>query len=172
MNKEELQKILTEHKKWLQNEGGKKANLCGANLRGANLFEANLLGANLCGANLLGANLCGANLCGANLCGANLRGANLRGANLRGANLFEANLLGANLFEANLLGAELDYSCWPLWCGSIGVKIDNQLSRQLVYHAICNMPDVDKKEFLADPVKYANGFHRFKECGQIKWENK
>jgi hypothetical protein len=34
-------------------------------------------------------------------------------------------LKGANLQNADLRGADLDYSCWPLWCGSLGVIADN-----------------------------------------------
>ena len=113
MDNEKLKEILERHRKWLNNEdGGERANLCGANLCGANLREANLGGANLRGANLRGADMREANLCGANLCGANLReanlgGANLRGANLRGADMREANLCGANLCGANLREANL-----------------------------------------------------------------
>ena len=81
MKKEELEEVLRLHKMWLnEEEGGKKANLIGADLRGANLRGADLRGANLIGADLRGANLIGANLRGANLIGANLIGANLRGA--------------------------------------------------------------------------------------------
>ena len=79
MTRQELTKILTNHKHWLNEDcdGWEKlkANLYGADLYGANLYGANLCGANLRGANLDGANLYGANLRGANLCGANLRGA-------------------------------------------------------------------------------------------------
>ena len=105
ISKEELDDILRKHKAWLNDEdGGVRANLCGANLWDANLEDANLWGANLCGANLRGANLEDANLRGANLEDANLCGANLRGANLCGANLCGANLWGANLRGANLWG--------------------------------------------------------------------
>ena len=55
--------------------------------------------------------------------------ADLRGANLRGANLQDADLRGADL-----QGANLDFSCWPLWCGSLGVKGDEKLVGQLAYH--------------------------------------
>ncbi|MGL5219603.1 MAG: pentapeptide repeat-containing protein [Plesiomonas shigelloides] len=96
MKREELKVILDDHKKWLDGDGGSRANLRDANLRGANLRDANLRGANLCGANLYGANLCGANLYGANLYGANLCGANLYGANLCDANLCDANLWGCS----------------------------------------------------------------------------
>ena len=90
-----IKDILEKHKKWLNAEdGGERADLRGANLRGANLR-----GANLYGANLRGADLYGANLRGANLCDANLRGANLRGADLRGADLYGANLRGAKADE-------------------------------------------------------------------------
>ena len=52
MNREELEIILEKHKKWLNCEGGTKANLRGvelreANLRGVELREANLRGADL-----------------------------------------------------------------------------------------------------------------------------
>ena len=111
MTQEELNKILEDHKHWL-NEDCKgwenmKANLTGADLRRADLRGANLRGANLTGANLYGADLTGANLYGADLRGANLTGANLRGANLTGANLYGADLYGADLRGANLTGADL-----------------------------------------------------------------
>lgn len=59
--------ILSEHKKWVNNEGGERADLCGADLRGANLGGANLRGADFRGANLRDANLGGADLRGANV---------------------------------------------------------------------------------------------------------
>ena len=62
MEQSKLNKILEEHKKWLNGEGGTRANLCGANLCGANLHRANLCGANLHRANLHRANLSGADL--------------------------------------------------------------------------------------------------------------
>ena len=68
MTQDALKKILESHKKWLNGEeGGIRADLSGADLRGANLS-------------------------GANLSYANLRGANLSYANLRGTNLSEADL--------------------------------------------------------------------------------
>ena len=88
MKSEKLKKILDRHLKWLERkEGGERANLIGADLRGANLIGADLRGANLIGTDLRGADLIGADLRGTNLGGANLRDANLRGANLRDANL-------------------------------------------------------------------------------------
>ena len=112
MNKEKLQKVLNNHKLWLQNEGGERADLSGANLRDANLRGADLRGADLRyadlhGADLGGADLSGADLHGADLSGADLRDANLGGANLGGANLRDANLGGADLSGADLRGADL-----------------------------------------------------------------
>lgn len=53
MNKEKLNEILSKHKKWLLNEeGGSRADLYGANLSGVNLSGADLYGANLSRANL------------------------------------------------------------------------------------------------------------------------
>ena len=87
MKQKQIEKILEEHKAWLNRTGGAKADLHGADL----------CGADLCGADLRDANLCGADLCGAYLCGADLYDANLRGADLRDADLCGADLRGANL---------------------------------------------------------------------------
>ena len=108
MTKEQLNKVLEKHKKWLNDEpGGEGANLWGVNLRGANLREADLRRADLQKANLRGADLWGANLRGANLWGANLREASLRRADLREANLWRVNLQGADLWRADFRGADL-----------------------------------------------------------------
>ena len=48
LTKEQMDKIIESHGKWLRREdGGSRANLCGANLCGADLRGANLCGANL-----------------------------------------------------------------------------------------------------------------------------
>lgn len=88
-----LQEIIESHGKWLKFEDGGKC----ADLRGANLRDAYLQGANLRCANLRGADLQGADLQGADLRGAYLQGAHLRDAHLRGANLRGAYLQGADL---------------------------------------------------------------------------
>lgn len=104
----DIELILEKHAKWARGEdGGERADLCGANLRGADLCGADLRDADLCGANLCCANLSDADLRDANLCGADLRGANLSDGNLRNANLCCANLCCANLRGADLCGANL-----------------------------------------------------------------
>ena len=105
----------------------------------------------------------------ANLQGANLQGANLQGANLRGANLRGANLRNADLRNADLRNANLDFSCWPLWCGSLGVKIDAKIAAQLAYH-FCRVK-CDGAEVIAAQEALrtlANKFHRISQCGEIK----
>ena len=99
MNQKELNYILAQHLKWVNNDGGERANLSGANLYEANLYKADLYGANLSRADLYGATLSGAHLYEANL-----SGADLSESNLSGANLSEANLSGADLYAANLSG--------------------------------------------------------------------
>lgn len=88
-----LQEIIESHGKWLKFEDGGKC----ADLQGADLQDANLQGADLQGANLRGANLRDADLRDANLQGAHLQDANLQGAYLQGANLRGAYLQGASL---------------------------------------------------------------------------
>ena len=103
MNAEALRDILENHKKWLTNNGGDRANLIWANLSGADLRGADLSGANLSRANLSDANLSDANLSDANLSDANLSDANLSGANLSRANLSGASglLCAINFLDAN-----------------------------------------------------------------------
>ena len=70
---------------------------------------------------------------------------------------------------ADLRGADLDYSCWPLWCGSLNVVVDARIARQLAYH-FCRL-DCDDPEYLEARkaiAKFANGFHRVDECGRIE----
>ena len=56
MTTEELNKILADHALWLENKGGKKADLQGADLPWADLQGANLQGADLQGAKIDGVN--------------------------------------------------------------------------------------------------------------------
>ena len=107
MTKEELNNILELHKKYLVNDGGKRADLRGTDLREADLHKADLSCANLCDANLCGADLSNADLRGADLLGANLNGADLCDADLSGATLEFVDLSDANLRNANLSGATL-----------------------------------------------------------------
>ena len=150
------------------------ADLGGANLRGADLSNTDLGGANLRGAGLSEADLRGANLRGADLSntdlgGANLRGAGLSEADLRGANLRGAGLSEADLRGADLRGADLDYSCYPLWCGSLHLKADKRLACQLAYH-LCSMQcdDADYIKMRNSILGFANQFHRVDECGELE----
>ena len=122
---------------------------------------------------LLDFNLCEADLHRANLCEADLCGANLRGADLHRANLCGADLHRADLHRANLCGANIDYACWPLWCGSLGVKVDVRIARQLAYH-LCAL-DCDDPEYIKARnaiLDFANRFHRADECGILEAEIK
>ena len=84
----------------------------------------------------------------------------------QGADLREANLRRADLREADLRGADLDFSSWPLWCGSVGVVIDEKIARQLIYHAVVN----SQKWFplTTEQKKWVNRFHRVPEVEAIK----
>ena len=110
-----------------------------------------------------------ADLRGADLQDADLRGADLRDADLQDADLQDANLRGANLRGADLRGANLDYSCWSLWCGSLYVKVDRQITAQLAYHFCCL--DCDDPDYIAARnaiIHFANEFHRVEECGWLE----
>ena len=101
-----------------------------------------------------------ADLRGVNLSCANLRGADFRAADLRGADFRGADCGGADCGGADLRGANIDYSCFPLWCGGLRVKVDNRIARQLAYH-FCAL-ECDDEEFIQarnSIINFANRFH-------------
>ena len=113
MDKQKLKNIMDKHLKWLRGKnGGKRANLSGADLSWANLSRADLSGADLSGADLSWADLSGADLSGADLSGADLSGADLSGADLSWADLSGADYIekAKNLF-------------YPIACPEIGAFV-------------------------------------------------
>ena len=94
-------------------------------------------------------------------------------ANLRCANLRHASLSGTDLSGADLSGADLDYSCLPLWCGSLEAHFDDKQLVQIAYHLVKaglqskNASEETKTE-LSKLIDFANKFHRVGECGEIK----
>lgn len=67
----------------------------------------------------------------------------------------------ASLKYADLSYTNLDFSSFPLWCGSLDIQVDVRLAKQLAYH-LCSLK-CDDEEFKAirnDLVNFANGFHR------------
>lgn len=86
-----------------------------------------------------------------------------------------ANLRGADLQGANLRGADIDYSAWPLWCGSLEAYIDDRIAIQLLYHLLRPVQaspyvsqEVKERLLTDDLIDLANRFHRAEECGEIK----
>lgn len=136
-----LDKILDQHKNWLNVVGGTRAELRGAYLRGADLQgvdlrDANLRDANLQYADLRDADLQSADLQSAELQGAKLQRADLRDAELQGAKLQRAELQRADLQGADLRDAKLDFSQLNLACVGLNFKIDERIAKQLMYHVI------------------------------------
>lgn len=123
MDRVKLNKILENHKKWINSEeGGERADLSYANLRVANL-----------------------------------RGADLRVANMKGTNI--------------------DYSAFPLWCGSLFAHFDDRQLAQIAYHLVkaglqSNNASADTKSELVKLVDFANKSHLIMECGLIEKEIK
>ena len=55
-----------------------------------------------------------------------------------------ADLKDADLRSADLSNANLDFSSFPLWCGSFDIKDDGKLAKQLLGH-IARLDVTDKK---------------------------
>ena len=78
-------------------------------------------------------------------------------------------ILDYDLRGADLRGADLDYSCYPLWCGSLHLKANKRLACQLAYH-LCSMQcdDADYVKMRNSILGFANQFHRVDECGELE----
>ena len=107
MEREKLDKILENHKLWLNDEGGERADLRNADLRNADLYSVNLSGADLRNTDLRNTDLRNADLYSANLRNTDLRNTDLRNTDLYGADLYSANLRNTDLYGADLYGADL-----------------------------------------------------------------
>lgn len=85
------------------------------------------------------------------------------------ADLSNTNLNNICLKGADLSGADLDYSCYPLWRGSLHLKADKRLACQLAYH-LCSMQcdDADYIKMRNSILDFANQFHRVDECGKLE----
>lgn len=189
MTEEKLNKILENHKHWLNTdcEGWEymKANLSYVNLQGVDLSGVNLHYADLSFADLSYADLSYADLSYANLHGANLHKANLRGThlgctylsktNLRDAKLCNAdlsfadlsftNLSNADLSNANLFGADLRYADL-----SFARLLDTELKGANVYdtdflHA--NLTSVKNIPFVPYVCPDTGSFIGYKKAGYM-----
>jgi hypothetical protein len=72
----------------------------------------------------------------------------------------------ADLRRADLSGACLDYSSWPLWCGSGGARTDALIAAQLAAH-LCAL-DCDDEAYLAARealLPFARTSHRAGDLG-------
>ena len=142
ISKQELDKIIDNHKKWLKSGGdeGERANLRSADLRSADLRYADLSSADL--------------RC-ADLSCADLRSADLRSANLRSADLdysaFPLWCGGLNVHIDDKQATQLLYHLVK------NVQYSKNTSAKL--KRICKIKSL---------VKQANDFHRVGECGKIE----
>jgi hypothetical protein len=152
----------------LLKDGCKKA-ILDYDLRGADLSGTDLSDIDLSGTDLSETDLSGTNLNNTNLNSTNLRRATLSDATLNNTNLRGADLSDAELSDADLRGADLDYSCYPLWCGSLHLKADKRLACQLAYH-LCSLQcdDADYIKMRNSILDFANQFHRVRECGELR----
>lgn len=80
----------------------------------------------------------------------------------------------ADMRGADMRGADIDYSAWPLWCGSLKAHVDDRIAVQLLYHTLSVVQyspyvseDIKRTLLTPDVVELANRFHRVDECGKL-----
>ena len=122
ISQEEFEKIMQEHKKFINGEGGKQADLSNLDLRelkikyvdfskailkNVDLSRMNLENSRFLESDMENADLELCNLVGAWFCKSNLKSANLSGSDLEASSFEKADLEGAKLSHSNLKDAEL-----------------------------------------------------------------
>ena len=99
-----------------------------------------------------------------------LKNADLRFTNLRGVNLHRADLCFANLRGADLRWANIDFSCLPLWCGSVDIIIDEKQAKQIMAHAINLALKYWPGGITEEQKAWLNDFHKIKAYVFPKFE--
>jgi uncharacterized protein YjbI with pentapeptide repeats len=78
----------------------------------------------------------------------------LKNSIFRECNIKMVNLLRTDLTNADFSTSNIDYSSFPLWCGSFNVILDDKQKQQLLYHLLRIAPEYRSKKLCA----IANGF--------------
>lgn len=164
MKRKEFDEMMRLHEIWLNGEdGGRRATMQGADLRNVNMNRADMRGVNMQRANMLHADM---------------QYANMQCAKMQHADMRHADMRSAEMQRTDMRGANIDYSAWPLCCGSLKAYVDDRIAIQLLYHTLSVVQyspyvseDVKRTLLTRDVVDVANRFHRVDECGKLKtWE--
>lgn len=135
ITQEELNIIIKEHKLWLKDRSGKRADLSdcdiskldmshadmrysdvrgscmnGTNMSHSDMRLTNMSHISLCCADMGYSNMSGTDMSHANMSGANISGTNMRGTNMRGANMNGANMSYSDMCCADMRYADMGYS--------------------------------------------------------------
>ena len=119
-----------------------------------------------------------ANMQDANMQCADMQYANMQCANMQRTDMRHADMRSAKMQRTDMRGANIDYSAWPLCCGSLKAYVDDRIAIQLLYHTLSVVQyspyvseDVKRTLLTRDVVDVANRFHRVDECWKLKtWE--
>lgn len=179
MTQKEFDEMMRLHEIWLDGEeGGRRAIMQGEDLRNVNMNRADMMGVNMQRANTQRADMQDANMWGADMRGANMQRANMQRANMQHVDMQHADMRSAEMQRTDMRGVNIDYSAWPLCCGSLKAYVDDRIAIQLLYHTLSVVQysryvseDVKRTLLTQDVVDVANRFHRVDECGKLKtWE--
>ena len=82
----------------------------------------------------------------------------------------KANLSEADLRGADLSGADLDFSVFPLWCGSFNIKNSDRIVKQLLGHiARVHVNDKALEKWIKTiPKKYKNDLCKRHDIKEVK----
>ncbi len=77
-----------------------------------------------------------------------------------------ADLRWANLQYADLREVDLDFACFPLWCGTNKIKVDRKIAAQVALHFCClDCDDMNYQKARATIIDFARTSHRAQDMG-------
>ena len=78
-----------------------------------------------------------------------------------------ANLQGADLQYADLQGANIDFSCLPIWCGGLNVKLCEKNAKLIGFFGMHYALQHYKGEVPQEFRDWLNSHHRVEETGKL-----
>jgi hypothetical protein len=87
---------------------------------------------------------------------------------LNRASLIWASLDGASLNGASLDKADIDFTAWPLWCGTKNVKVDERIAAQIAAHfCVLDCDSEDYQRARTAILDFAKKSHRASDLGLL-----
>ena len=130
-------------------------------LDGMSFRNCNFSFAMMKGASMVQTDFTRCNLSNVQLRDAKMMFASFDHCNLKRAKLNYADIRQVNFYRSELIDINIDFSSWPMWCGTKNSIVGEKLAQQIAAHfcaLICDDPETKRMQALL--LDYARNSHR------------